>query len=189
MSAATELLRSAFLRHEEGRREIPGFAALPDAALPVCLDYWWDRDRLSGVVSTLPLEAVPLHELLWTLDVPWGRTPAGPYTHTMRQVIEAPQLFPSAHQRVLSVDLREPIVLSQMRNGRWVVLDGFHRIAKAFLLQAETVSAVRLPQGSVPAVLRQEGLFGELNRLRDLIPNLVPEAREAARSLKAEGLR
>jgi hypothetical protein len=188
MNAAAELLRDAFLRHDDGRREIPGFAALPDAALQVCLDYWWDRERLSRVVSTLPVEAVPLGELLWTLDIPRGRTAAGPYTHTMRQVIEAPHLFPCAHQRVLSVNLRAPIALGQMRSGRWVVLDGFHRIAKAYLLQVDTVSAVRLHQGSVPAVLRQEGLFGELNRLRELIPDLVPEAREAARSLTAEAL-
>jgi hypothetical protein len=42
------------------------------------------------VTDTLSVEHAPLADFLWVLDAPFGRTAAGPYTHTMRQVLEAP---------------------------------------------------------------------------------------------------
>ena len=84
---------------------------------------------------------------------------------------------------MMAVDLCHPILLCETRTGRRIVMDGFHRIAKASLQRHEALPAVRFPRKAIPAVLAQDGFYGELNRLRDAVPNIVWEARAAARKL------
>lgn len=89
----------------------------------------WDVDRLCALTEDLPRQQVPLSAIR-ELDEPyWFGGDAPP---TCRAVAEHALL-------ILATDLRHPIILSA--DGR--VMDGMHRVAKAYLEGRKTVDAVQ----------------------------------------------
>jgi hypothetical protein len=89
----------------------------------------WDVDRLVEASAGLPQHEVPLASIR-ELDEPyWFEGSAGA---TCREIAE--------HARLLAeTDLRHPIILSA--DGR--VMDGMHRVAKAYVEGRQTITAVR----------------------------------------------
>jgi hypothetical protein len=61
-----------------------------------------------------------------------------------------PRPFPL--QDLVAADLGCPIDLP-LRNGRWVILDGVHRLLKADLLRLGNVPVRRLPAAMLPHIL------------------------------------
>ena len=96
--------------------------------------YWW-TDRLWAESVGLPTEIVSLDSIPeFDMDC-WfdGRAP------TCRQVAEHAR-------RINDSDLNQPIILSS--NGQ--LMDGGHRIAKAYLLGQETIRARRFSTDPAP---------------------------------------
>jgi hypothetical protein len=58
------------------------------------------------------------------------------------------------HRRTMAADLGCPIDLL-LRNGRWVILDGVHRLLKADLLRLGNVPVRRLPAAMLPTSSRR----------------------------------
>ena len=97
----------------------------------------WDVDRLVRFTATLPRREVPL-ESIRELDEPFWFG-EGSETATCRAVADHARLMQMA-------DLRYPIILGA--DGR--VMDGMHRVAKAYLEGRETILAVRLEVDPAP---------------------------------------
>lgn len=90
----------------------------------------WDVDRLVRLTSELPRKEVPLAEIR-ELDEPFWFL-GDDAVPTCREVAD--------HARLIGeTDLRYPIILSA--DGR--VMDGMHRVAKAYLEGHATILAVR----------------------------------------------
>lgn len=90
----------------------------------------WDVHRLVELTADLPVREVPLEQIR-ELDEPYwfggdGNIP------TVRAVANHAKL-------ILDSELRHPIILSS--DGR--VMDGMHRVAKAFMQDRELIRAVR----------------------------------------------
>lgn len=97
----------------------------------------WDVDRLIGLTAALPRVEVPLAEIR-ELDEPYWFDGEGDLA-TCRAVAD--------HARLIAgTDLRHPIILGA--DGR--VMDGMHRVAKAYLEGRETILAVRLDADPEP---------------------------------------
>jgi hypothetical protein len=90
----------------------------------------WDVDRLIELSRDLPVIEVPL-DSIWEVDSNYWFSVA-PREPTMRSVVRHMQL-------VQEVDPSFPIILGV--DGR--VMDGMHRIVRAFLEGATTIKAVR----------------------------------------------
>jgi hypothetical protein len=90
----------------------------------------WDVDRLVALVNDVPLEEVPLGEIV-ELDTDYWFGHG--YEATVRRVVEHFRL-------VQEVDMTYPIVLDP--EGR--VMDGMHRVARALLEGLSTIEAKRL---------------------------------------------
>ena len=91
----------------------------------------WDVDRLIALTADLVPQAVPLAAIR-ELDEPFWFG-GGSETATCRAVAE--------HARLIAeTDLRYPIILGA--DGR--VMDGMHRVAKAYLEGRQVIAAVRL---------------------------------------------
>ena len=90
----------------------------------------WDVHRLVALSAALPQKTVPLHTIR-ELDEPyWVDDAAAP--PTCRAIAD--------HARLIQeTDLRYPIILSA--NGR--VMDGMHRVAKAYLEGRTEIEAVQ----------------------------------------------
>ncbi|HEX8271050.1 MAG TPA: hypothetical protein VF615_00280 [Longimicrobiaceae bacterium] len=96
----------------------------------------WDVDRLIRLTAHLPPVEVPL-DAIRELDEPFWF--GGGEAPTCRAVAE--------HARLIAeTELRYPIILGA--DGR--VMDGMHRVAKAYLEGRATVAAVRLEADPEP---------------------------------------
>ncbi len=114
--------------------------------VPAGHGYWW-TDRLWAAAADLPIQTVPIDSIAeFDMDC-WFRG-KGP---TCREVAEHAR-------RINAADLRYPVILSA--DGS--LMDGGHRIAKAFLLGEQTIRARRFvtdpePDWIVPAESNRPG--------------------------------
>jgi hypothetical protein len=95
--------------------------------------FWPDFDWHNPDVWALdtPTTNMEIADLLWLLDLPlWSSRPPEPlFDLRPRDVLDHPTSHPLHAQRVQVADLLFPLELLHYR-GRWVVLDGLHRLAR-----------------------------------------------------------
>lgn len=89
----------------------------------------WDVDRLMRLAQELPTKTIPLARIFEFEEVYWFDEQ---YRPTCRAVV-------SHVQRIQEADLSSPIILSA--DGH--VMDGMHRVAKAWLLGRTEIQAVQ----------------------------------------------
>jgi hypothetical protein len=94
----------------------------------------WEVERLWALARELPVERVRVAGVLGYLRGVWATQP-----QTGRQLADYAR-------RILSVDLEYPIIFA----AEGYVMDGLHRIAKAYVLGYPDVKAVRFPQTPEP---------------------------------------
>jgi len=174
-------LRDLFLATDEGRGQIAVFAAIPDAVLAVWADVYWVPERLFALTS--PVTEATVADLTWTLDIPFGRDGDRLFALTMSEVLATPDGYPDHHSRIEAADTSYPITLYRYR-GRTVVLDGYHRLAKATMLGIPTLPARMLEEANLPNIMIRDGFLGELNKLRTQTPHLPALLRRVARDIR-----
>jgi hypothetical protein len=89
----------------------------------------WSVDRLWLLAQALPVRQVPIEQIAEFDQNCWFGPPSPP---TCRAVAEHAR-------RIYDADLSYPIILS----SEGYLMDGGHRIAKAYLLQLPTIDAVQ----------------------------------------------
>jgi len=110
--------------------------------------FYWDDDLFRDVDE--PIIELDINELLWNLDLPfWEEEKIDDWNLTPREVIQNPEYYPSHYQRILKVDLNYPICIAKSTNGKWFVLDGTHRLAKACIDNLKTIKAKIIPNSKV----------------------------------------
>lgn len=117
---------------------------------PVIDEFWysidWDVEAIWAL--DLPAEDFPIAELSWHLDVPvWpydGRT----YAVTPNQVTADRVKYAEEYARIAGCDLGYPIDIVRHK-GRWMILDGIHRLAKAVEGGDSRVRVRRVPRSAV----------------------------------------
>ena len=96
----------------------------------------WDVDRLIRLAQGLPTKTVPLDSIFEFEEVYWFDEQ---YRPTCRAVV-------SHIKRIQEADLSSPIILSA--DGH--VMDGMHRVAKAWLLALTAIQAVQFAHDPEP---------------------------------------
>ena len=96
----------------------------------------WDVDRLIRLAQELPTQTVPLANIFEFEEVYWFDDQ---YRPTCRAVV-------SHVRRIQEADLSVPIILSA--DGH--VMDGMHRVAKAWLLGLTEIHAVQFQHDPEP---------------------------------------
>lgn len=115
----------------------------PEAAKPFLLDFSWSLDKLRA----LPLEPVelPLSALTACLAAPLWRSGGRPFALAPLELLKDPSLDRDQYERVLNAELDHPLYALR-QEGRWLVLDGTHRLAKALKLGYEDVQVKVVPK-------------------------------------------
>ena len=113
--------------------------------------YWysidWDVESLWALDT--PPRRQSLDALVWHLDVPVWPDPRGhPYRTTPREVLTDPILHQKEHARIAAADLKFPIEVFSHK-GRLMILDGIHRLAKAYSAGAGGIMVRDVPEASV----------------------------------------
>jgi hypothetical protein len=123
--------------------------AAPSSLRRYLLDFEWDRHRL----WELPLqeESMPVLNLAWQLQLPWWRMQGRPFAITPHQVAASPHRHLKHYSRTLNADLHKCLHVTY-RAERWVVLDGIHRLLKAWRLGLHEVRVGKVERWSYEAI-------------------------------------
>jgi hypothetical protein len=131
-------------------RPFPLQELVPAELREVLCDFVWDAGKLRRL--PLPVGTATVDSLRWQLDLPWWRLDDRPFQVTPSQVRADPARYQEQYRRTMAADLGCPLDLLD-RDGRWVILDGVHRLLKADLLGLGKVPVRRLPAAMLPRIL------------------------------------
>ena len=129
---------------------------LPPHIQQVFFDFHWVREKLWAI--RLPTESARVADMDWLLDLPiWQRTPTQIiFDLTPREVLREPKRFPDHWGRIESAEFSFPLLLMPNLSGRWVIMDGYHRLARASILGMESLEVMRLPRSLIPVIRRPD---------------------------------
>jgi hypothetical protein len=102
------------------------------------LTFFWDVRKLWAV--DLPVVSMRVQELEWLLDRPFWKDGHRKLALRPHDVAADPERYLAEYERAMAADLSCPINVIYLR-GRWVIMDGLHRLLKAWMCDHETILA------------------------------------------------
>lgn len=123
----------------------------PQIIRDVGFDFRWEEEKVWKL--RLPVKEMDIKKLVWHFDIPfWEKDGTDAYNLKPWAVIKQPKKH-SHYKRAMRVDLKHPIDI--MRNkGRWVILDGLHRLLKAYVQGQKKVKVRIVPRSKIPRILK-----------------------------------
>lgn len=116
------------------------------------VDIPFKKDDSKIQALDLPVEEMQIYELLWHFDYPfWEKEGTNEWNLTPWELINNPEKEPTHYKRVQSVDMSYPLQIMQY-NRRWLLLDGLHRLVKAYLEKMDTVKIRKIPLSTISAI-------------------------------------
>ena len=122
---------------------------LPPIIKEVGFDFHWDERKVWQLDE--PTIGMPINELTWHFAIPFWSTPGGFYDLKAQDVIEHPDKYVEEYTRALKADTTHPIDVMRWR-GRWVILDGLHRLVKQAIEGKKTIQVRKIPQSAIPLI-------------------------------------
>lgn len=119
---------------------------LPEIIKEVGFDFDWDVTKVWKL--QYPSEEVSISMLEWHFTIPFWNTSKGFYDLTPDEVMCHPEHFKEEYDRTMNADLSHPIDLMEHK-GRWLILDGLHRLVKAKILGQSKVMVRKIPRSEV----------------------------------------
>lgn len=123
--------------------------AVPDVIKQVGLDFSWDAEDVWEL--DVPTEMIPASELTWHFDIPFWSKPGGFYDLSVNEVLAQPDKFPEEYSRIQAADTIHPIDIMD-QDGRWVILDGLHRLVKLVGQGSSEVAVRKIPRSMIPLI-------------------------------------
>jgi ASC-1-like (ASCH) protein len=123
---------------------------IPQIIKDVGFDFSWSEEKVWALNE--PTSTMPITELSWHFDIPflWE---GGIYNLTPREVIDHPEAHAQEYARTMRADLKYPIDIMQNK-GRWLILDGLHRLMRAAIEGATEVQVRVIPRERIPEILK-----------------------------------
>jgi uncharacterized ParB-like nuclease family protein len=122
---------------------------VPQIIKDVGFDFLWDERKVWAL--DLPVEEMDINELAWHFDIPFHWDGGKIYNLTSREIIKNPEKYKDEYERTMNADLLYPIDIMENK-GRWVILDGLHRLMKASILGQKTVRVRKVPRELIPLI-------------------------------------
>jgi|GEM_PF-1160873 len=121
---------------------------IPKIIKDVGFDFNWEEEKVWAL--DIPVEEIDISELTWHFDIPflWER---GVYDLKPQDVIDNPNAHKKEYERTMKADLVHPIDIMQNK-GRWLILDGLHRLMKASTLGMQKVKVRKVPRERIPDI-------------------------------------
>jgi hypothetical protein len=121
---------------------------IPQIIDDVGFDFDWSEEKVWAL--DVPVEEMDVSELEWHFDVPFWKENVS-YDLMPREVITAPDLHAKEYERVMRADLAHPIDIME-NEGRWLILDGLHRLTKASILDIKRVNVRKISRNDIPKI-------------------------------------
>ncbi len=118
------------------------YVQLPSHLQEVFFETRWETAKVWALQT--PVTSLSLSELDWHLDLTvWSTVSGEPrFDLAPRRVLAEPSVYPRRWARICAASLGYALELF-LRNERWVIVDGYHRLAK-HRLEATVIVPVRL---------------------------------------------
>jgi ubiquinone/menaquinone biosynthesis C-methylase UbiE len=123
----------------------------PEIIKKVGFDFHWSNSRIWKIKT--PVTEMQIKKLEWMLDIPFLDVKKGRYNLTPAEFLSNPKRFKTEYQRTMNADLRYPIDL-MLNKGRWLVLDGLHRLMKAKIIGWKKVNVRKIPRSKIKDILK-----------------------------------
>ena len=124
----------------------------PQIIQEVSFDFDWDLNKVWGLDE--PTIEMPISELVWHLDIPfWESEGTDDWNLTPREVIDHPHEQPSHWKKIQEADTSYPIDIMENK-GRWVLLDGLHRLSKLYMAGEKNVRVRKIPRNRIPEIVK-----------------------------------
>ncbi len=122
---------------------------IPQIIKDVGFDFNWSEKKVWAL--DISVEDLSINELSWHFSIPflWEN---GVYNLKPEEVINCPELHKEEYDRVMRSDLIYPIDIMDNK-GRWLILDGLHRLMKSEIKGLKTVKVRKIPREKIPDIL------------------------------------
>lgn len=122
---------------------------LPGIIKKVGFDFNWNEEKVWKL--DVPVEDMDIRELEWHFEIPFWDTPGGYYDLTPNQVVQNPGKFKDEYVRTMKTSMEYPLDI-MFWNGRWLMLDGLHRLLKAKIIGMEKIKVRKIPKEAIPLI-------------------------------------
>ncbi len=114
-------------------------------------DFSWDIEKIWKLDE--PEVSVPIETLLWHFEIPfWEQEGTDDYNLSVWDTFAHPEKEISHWKKIQDADLKYP--LDVMPNKwRLLLLDGLHRLAKAYLSGEKEIRIRIIPRSRIPEIL------------------------------------
>lgn len=119
---------------------------IPKSVLEYGFDFSWDEEEVWKLMY--PMEEIDISELEWHFEIPFWDWNDGHYNLTPNQVLDAPDKYADQYERVMNSDISYPIDIMENK-GRYVILDGLHRLVKCKILRMNKVNVRIIPHSEI----------------------------------------
>ena len=116
--------------------------------------FWRDNDKLWAL--DVPTEEMNIEELLWIFDVPFWEDEDGNIVITPNQVVNNRDNYPYHSDRINNCDTSHPIDIMKNKKGKWLTLDGLHRLVKMHLDNESKIQVRKIPPEMIHLTARDE---------------------------------
>jgi hypothetical protein len=127
---------------------------VPDPRPKIIQDTGFAFDWDDKKVWKLPIktEEMSIGKLLWHLDLPvWEKEGTDDWNLTPNEVLKNPKKEPTHFKKIEKSDLKYPIDV-MLNHGKYTLLDGYHRLAKAYRLELKSVKTRKIPRKYIPQI-------------------------------------
>lgn len=121
---------------------------IPKIIQEVGFDFDWSEKKVWAL--NIPITEICIKELEWHFNIPfWNEH--GSYNLKPIDVINNPDKHKKKYERIMKSDLNYPLDIMENK-GRWLLLDGLHRLVKSTILGNNKVKVRIIPREKIPEI-------------------------------------
>lgn len=125
---------------------------VPQIIKDVGFDFHWSSKKVWALDE--PVVEMPIEELMWHFDIPfWEVADTDDYNLKPWEVIKDPDKHSLHYKKIQEADLKYPLDIMENK-GRWLILDGLHRLVKAHLQDLKAVMVRKIPRSRIPEITK-----------------------------------
>ena len=125
---------------------------LPKIIQEVGFDFIWDNKKVWSL--DCPVKKIDISLLEWHFEIPFWNTKIGYYDLKPIDVINFPDKHNEEYERTMKADTSHPIDIMKNK-GRWLILDGLHRLVKLKILGKTKIQVRKIPRSEITKIERR----------------------------------
>lgn len=126
-------------------------ADYPQIIKDVGFDFSWSEEKVWAL--DVLVTKMDINELTWHFDIPFLWEGDGIYNLKPQEVIDNPNEHQEEYERTMKADLKHPIDIMENK-GRWLILDGLHRLMKASIQGLPEVDVRIIPRDKISKIIK-----------------------------------